>query len=288
MIRVGTRDSGLALAQTNIFIRTAAAHTDTVMTVKTIKTAGDTDQTTDLKDMGGYGAFVRELDNALIAEEIDISVNSMKDVPVFRDERIVIGAVLPRASCEDVVLPMRLDELPLGATIGSSSVRRAMIVHALRPDLNIKGLRGNLGTRLNKLDMGEYDAIILAKAGLDRLGIRRDMHVLSTDDFVPAPGQGAIAAVCRSGDDDIISILKKVDDADTRMETQAERTIMKIMGGICSSPIGINAKRDGGKLIIKAVFFDGTVLRKCNSAIPLDHSISDLERIAAELKGVSE
>ena len=283
---IGTRDSRLALAQTDIFIKTVAAHVHKEMKIKKIKTSGDTDQISDLKDMGGYGAFVRELDNALMAREIDISVNSMKDVPVLRDPGITIGAVLPRASCEDVILPMSLDELPRGAVVGSSSVRRSVIINNIRPDLEVRGLRGNLDTRLRKLDGGEYDAIILAKAGLERLDVRRKMHTLSMDTFVPAPAQGAIAIACRSSDHETIDILKKVDDINTRTETQAERAIMKIMGGICSSPIGINAKREKGELRIRAVFFDGTVLRKCDTRIPADYAVSDLERIAAKLKGV--
>jgi len=283
---IGTRDSRLALAQTDLFIELASPHSGAEMKIKKIKTAGDIDQRSDLKDMGGYGAFVRELDNALLAREIDVSVNSMKDVPVLRDPKITIGAVLPRASCEDVILPMRLDELPHGAVVGSSSVRRSVILNNIRPDLEIKGLRGNIDTRLRKLDEGGYDAIILAKAGLERLGIDREMHSLSIDEFVPAPAQGAIAVACRSSDSEAIDILRKVDDADTRAETQAERAIMKIMGGICSSPVGINAKKEKNGLRIRAMFFDGTVLRRCDKVIRLDHSVSDLERIAAELKGI--
>jgi len=281
---IGTRGSRLALAQTDIFIRTAAAHSDISMTVKTIKTAGDTDQMSDLKDIGGYGAFVRELDNALIAGEIDASVNSLKDMPVFRGPEITIGAVLPRASCEDVILPMRISELPQGAAVGSSSVRRTMILKSMRPDLEIRGLRGNIDTRLSKLDRGDYDAIILAKAGLERLGIEREMHTLSIDEFVPAPGQGAIAVACRSSDKDAVDILQKTDDADTRAETHAERALMRIMGGICSSPIGINAKKEDSGLRIRAVFFNGAVLRRCDTVVPLHYIVTDLEEIAAELK----
>jgi hydroxymethylbilane synthase len=256
------------------------------MKIKKIKTTGDVDQTSELKDIEGYGAFVRELDNALLANEIDISVNSLKDVPVFRGPEIAIGAVLPRAPGEDVILPMRIEDLPIGAVVGSSSVRRSVILKDLRPDLKIEGLRGNIDTRLRKLDAGNYDAIILAKAGLERLGIKREMHTLSLDQFVPAPGQGAIAVACRSSDHDILDLLGKVDDADTRAETQAERTTMKLVGGICSSPIGINAKRVANGLRVRGVFFDGKVFRKSDSVIPLDHDISDLERIAAELRGI--
>ena len=282
---IGTRESRLALAQTDIFMKLAAARSGTEMKIKTIKTSGDTDQTSDLKDMGGYGAFVRELDNALLKKEIDVSVNSMKDMPVFRDPEITIGAVLPRASCEDVILPMRIDELPQGAVVGSSSVRRSVVLKIMRPDLEVRALRGNIDTRLKKLDNGGYDAIILAKAGLERLGITREMHSLSVDVFVPAPAQGAIAVACRSSDKDAIDLLWKVDDADARAETQAERAIMKIMGGICSSPVGINAKKEKDGLRVRGMFFDGAVLKKCDTAIPLNYTTSDLERIAAELGG---
>ncbi|MCL2149015.1 MAG: hydroxymethylbilane synthase [Methanomassiliicoccaceae archaeon] len=282
---VGTRDSRLALAQTEIFLTAVAAHSDAPMTVKKIKTSGDTDLTSDLKDIGGYGAFVRELDNALAAGEIDVSVNSMKDVPVLRGREIAIGAVLPRASCEDVILPMRIDELPIGSTVGSSSVRRSVILNSLRPDLKVKALRGNIDTRLGKLDRGEYDAIILAKAGMERLGIDREMHALSVDEFVPAPGQGAIAVACRASDKGALGMLERLDDADARAETQAERSIMRLMGGICSSPIGVNARKEAGRLRVRAVFHDGSVLRRVDTVLPCGYAEPDLERIASGLRG---
>jgi len=281
----GTRDSRLALAQTDIFVKAAAEHSDKKIVIKKIKTAGDTDQTSELKDIGGYGAFVRELDNALIEGDIDVSVNSMKDVPILRGTGIEIGAVLPRASCEDVVLPMRLEDLPRGAVVGSSSVRRSVILKSLRPDLEVRGLRGNIDTRLGKLDRGDYDAIILARAGLERLGIEREMHPLPVDEFVPAPGQGAIAVACRSSDDDALDLLGKIDDKVTRTETEVERSLMRLMGGICSSPIGINAKKEGGGLRLRAVFFDGAVLRRHDSIISQDPTEDELNEVAKELRG---
>jgi len=282
---IGTRDSRLALAQTDIFMELMAAVSDEKMEVKAVKTSGDIDQTTELKDMGGYGAFVRELDNALLAGDIDVSVNSMKDMPVFRGTEIIIGAVLPRAPVEDVILPMRIEDLPYGAVVGSSSVRRNFILKSVRPDLEVVGLRGNIDTRLRKLDSGKYDAIILAKAGLERLGIRREMHTLELDDFVPAPGQGAIAIACRSSDEKIVETLGKIDDKDARTETEAERKIMRIMGGICSSPIGINAKKQEDGLRIRATFFDGETIRKYDSVLSAKYKLSELEHIAAILKG---
>jgi len=280
----GTRGSKLAMAQTDIFVKMMTPYS-IAPEIRTIRTSGDADQFSDLKDIGGYGAFVRELDNSLLAGEIDVSVNSMKDVPVLGNPKITIGAVLKRASCEDVIIPTPIDELPRGAVVGSSSVRRTAILRSVRPDLDIKGLRGNIDTRLEKLDAGNFDAVILAKAGLERLGIEREMHVLDPNVFVPAPGQGAIAVACRASDRDTVELLRKVDDADSRSETEAERSIMRIMGGICSSPIGINAKKEGDELMINAVSFDGANVRRYNSPIPADHTVSDLRNIAAALRG---
>jgi hydroxymethylbilane synthase len=285
---IGTRGSRLAVAQTYLFARTLTSCAKTTLEIRRMKTSGDIDQITDLKNMGGYGAFVRELDDALMTEEIDVSVNSMKDVPVARNNKIEIGAVLERASCEDVILPMRLDELPIGAVIGSSSVRRAAVIRSVRPDIEIRGLRGNIDTRLNKLDSGGYDAIILAKAGLERLEIKREMHTLSIDEFVPSPGQGAIAVACRAKDEEVIDILETVDDADARLETETERTIMKIMGGICSSPIGINAKKENNRLRVRAMYLNGTEIYRSDSNIPVKHTFADLKRIADELKGIGK
>ena len=279
----GTRGSRLALAQMNLFANAMAEHS-VILKIRVIRTSGDMDLLSDLKDIGGYGAFVRELDNAILAKEIDVSVNSMKDIPVMVNPEISIGAVLQRASCEDVIIPMSIDELPYGAVVGSSSVRRTAILRNMRPDLDIRGLRGNIDTRLNKLGKGEYDAIILSKAGLDRLGIKSEMHILDISEFVPAPGQGAIAIACRSSDTETMELLNKVDDFGARTETEAERMIMRIMGGICSSPIGINAKTEVGGLRIRAVFLDSAGIRRYDSVIPMEYTLGDLQEVANVLK----
>lgn len=283
---IGTRDSRLAIAQTDLFIRAMRiAHPEISTDVVEIKTSGDLDLTSNLDELNGYGAFVRELDSALISGSIDVSVNSMKDVPILRNDDVSIPAVLPRASVEDVMLPIPLEELHEGAMVGSSSVRRTAFLRQLRPDVRVVPLRGNVNTRLEKLDSGEYDAIILAKAGLERLGIEREMHIIDTDIMVPAPAQGAIAIACRSGDMAVMRILSDVNHKDTFDEVTLERKIMRAMGAGCSSPVGIYAKRTDGGFRLKAMHsMSGTILRSFRT-LPANYSESDVEKVAEELGG---
>lgn len=255
---IGTRESKLAVRQTDIFIE-ALKRVDSGIgcTVRNMKSLGDIDQVSPLNMLDDIGAFVRELDDALMRGDIDVSVNSMKDIPILMSPRLTIGAVLPRDDVRDVCLPCPLEDLPEGAVVGTSSVRREHIIRDIRPDLRIKQIRGNIHTRLGKLDAGEYDAIILAKAGLDRMGIERPMSVLDKSVFVPAPAQGTIAAECRSDDAATIGILGRLNDPRTASEVTAERYIMKRLGAGCSSPVGINAEIAGGRMRIRAVSFAG-------------------------------
>jgi hydroxymethylbilane synthase len=281
---IGTRESGLALRQTDIFLRAAkGVMPNESFTVVKMKSGGDIDQSSALQ---GFGMFVRELDAALLDGSIDASVNSMKDVPILPEEGLCIPAILPRDAVEDVILPLPISELPAGATVGTSSLRRAAIVGSVRPDLNVAPLRGNIHTRLDKLDAGRYDAIILARAGLDRMGIDRDMHVLDPDVFIPAPAQGAISISCRSNDMKTIEKLIRLDDKTTRIETAAERAVMRMMGAGCTSPIGVNAKCAGDALTVRAVFFgsDGIPVRT-SRIIPCDFTDDDISPIAAALGG---
>ena len=164
-MRIGTRGSALALKQTELFIESLqgkypAQHCETVI----IRTKGDVDTQTPLQEMGGFGAFVRELNNCLLDYEVDVSVNSLKDMPVIPQDGVIIAAVLPRVPVEDVIIPCNLDELPSGARVGTSSVRRTAMIKKIRPDLVTEDIRGNINTRLDKLRKGNYDAIILARA----------------------------------------------------------------------------------------------------------------------------
>lgn len=284
---VGTRESKLAMRQTQIFLDLAREqHPETEFTIKGMKSSGDLDLTSSLDELQGFGAFVRELDAALLSGAIDVAVNSMKDMPIQMPDGICIPAVLPRAAAEDVLIPCSLDELHAGAVVGTSSIRRAAMLKSLRPDLNTAQLRGNIQTRISKLENGEYDAIILAKAGLDRMSIQHKMSVLSIDDFIPAPAQGAIAVTCRSDKPDVISILRCINDQSTLTEVTVERGLMRLMGAGCSSPIGINAKLSSKNIRVRAISFEYSEIPiKIDVTIPIDYTKQDLFLIASSLKG---
>ena len=284
---VGTRESKLAMRQTEIFQQLMAERNpEEKVEVISMKALGDIDLTSPLNEMSGVGAFVRELDEAMLQHKIDASVNSLKDIPTKMADGLTVVAIFERDSPEDVILPCPLEDLPKGAKVGTSSVRRMRLIQSIRPDIQITQLRGNIHTRLNKLDNGDYDAIILAKAGLERMGIDRPMHTMDKKVFIPAPGQGTIAVECRSDDEKNIELLKKLDHAETRAAVDAEREIMRIMGAGCSAPVGINAEVDGDKIVIGAIAFDYTPEpRKVETTIPLKHDAQVLQDIADYLTG---
>ena len=288
-MRIGTRDSALAMRQTEIFTKALERIDNNIrFDVMCIKSSGDLDLTSPLDELESTGAFVRELDDALLRKDIDASVNSLKDVPTSLRNGLTLGAVLARDDPADVILPCRLEELPEGATVGTSSVRRRSLLHYLRPDLKIKNLRGNIQTRLDKLDCDKYDAIILAKAGLDRMGIERSAFRLDPQIFIPAPAQGAIAIECRSDDEHTLNLVSSIDDHITRIETGAEREIMRIVEAGCSSPIGIYAKEENGALRITGVSFaDGIEPTRINCLIPMNYTEIDLIAVADSLRGAS-
>ena len=253
-MRVGTRESKLAMRQTEIFCRRMEEVNPGIeCEVVGIKSLGDIDLTSPLNQMSATGAFVRELDDAMLRGEIDCTVNSLKDIPIDVAPGLSVAAVFPRDAVEDVILPCHLEELPAGARVGTSSVRRVEMLREVRPDLDVVPLRGNIHTRLRRLDDGDFDAIILAKAGLDRMGIDRPMAVLDKYRFIPAPAQGVIAVECRSDDSATLEAVRRLDDRRTRLETGVERGIMKMMGAGCSSPVGINAEADGDTVRVRAV-----------------------------------
>lgn len=284
---VGTRESKLAMRQTEIFIkRLQESCVGTQCEIVAIKSLGDKDLKSPLNGMSAVGAFVRELDDALLRKDIDVSVNSFKDIPTTLRQGLKIGAVLERDSPEDVILPCPLEELPEGAVIGTASVRREHILRHIRPDLKINQLRGNIHTRLSKLDSGEYDAIVLAKAGLERMGIDRPAFILDPDIFIPAPAQGTIAIECRDDDEETKSKLLKVNDYISRLETGAERGIMKFMGAGCSSPVGINAKYQGDEIRVRAISFTYTPEPVyVDTTIPEAYIMDELLDIADYLTG---
>ncbi len=286
-MRVGTRESKLAMRQTEIFCeRMSELNPDVQCDVVGLKSLGDIDLTSPLDKMAATGAFVRELDEAMKQDRIDCSVNSLKDIPIDVDPELTIVAIFPRDSDEDVILPCPLEDLPEGARVGTASVRRRNMLMEVRPDLVIENLRGNIHTRLKRLDDGDFDAIILAKAGLDRMGIGRPMHVLDKASFVPAPAQGAIAVECRKDDADVVAALRKLDHMPTRIAVGVERGIMKLMGAGCSSPVGINAVVDGDIVHVRAVSYGYTdEPRRVEKDLPCDYVMDELLDIADYLTG---
>ena len=286
-MRVGTRESRLAMRQTEIFCAGMAEADPSVgCEVVGMKSLGDIDLKSPLNQMSATGAFVRELDDAILRGDIDCSVNSLKDIPIDVAPGLRIAAVFPRDSVEDVILPCPLEDLPEGAKVGTSSVRRVEMLREARPDLDIVPLRGNIHTRLDRLDNGDFDAIILAKAGLDRMGIERPMAVLDPKVFIPAPAQGVIAVECRSDDTGTISSLRALDDAETRIAVGVERGIMKLMGAGCSSPVGINAEVMGDEVLVRAVSYGySDSPRRAEVTLAVDYVMDELLGIAEYLTG---
>lgn len=280
----GTRESNLAMAQTVEFKRRfEEAYPDLTCEIRGITSTGDIDLKTHLKDMGGAGVFVRELDDALVRGAIDVTVNSLKDIPTVMDPRLTVAAVLPRADVRDAVIPVPLEDVKDGSGLGTSSVRREKMFGEYRPGINLKPIRGNMNTRLGKLASGDYDAIVMAKAGLDRLGITENVHPLSKEQFVPAAGQGAIAIECRADDAETIRLLGKLNDKKTYTEVKAERDILRLMNAGCSSPIGINAEVIGDEIRIIAVSYVNADPIKIDTTFSLSEVESGVRQVADQL-----
>jgi hydroxymethylbilane synthase len=265
-IVIGTRGSQLALWQA-YFVRDALSRIapDIVAELKTIKTEGDRDTNAPVAQLSGKGVFIKEIEDALLAGEVDMAVHSMKDVPTQIPEGLAIAAVCEREDVRDAVLCRHgktLADLPAGARIGTSSLRRQAQLKHYRPDLEIAMLRGNLNTRVRKLDEGLYDAILLARAGLVRLGwASRITETLSTDIALPAVAQGAVGVECRRGDEKIVALLGKLNHPITRAAIDAERALLGEMEGGCQVPIGAWARLDGGKFVLEAcvLSLDGAI-----------------------------
>ncbi len=245
---IGTRGSKLAILQTEkVCERLRALGLD--YEIKSVQSLGDVITDRGLYEMPSEGVFVKKLDTMLLTDKIDIAVHSMKDIPLERDERLETSAVLPRDSPYDVLVSKySLADMPEGAVIGTSSVRRRYqflnYTEKKSVKVKIKDIRGNVDTRIEKFRRGEYDGIILAEAGLERLNLDIEYERLDCDPFVPSPGQGIIAIVTRKGSEES-EILKAVDDAKTRVEAEAEKEVLKVMGGGCSLPVGVHARCKG-------------------------------------------
>src|SRR5579884_3280923 len=235
-LTIGTRGSRLALIQTQI-VQAAleAVHPDMKVGVLPITTRGDVVLDRPLSAIGGKGLFINEIEDALRRGEIDVAVHSAKDLPTEMPDDMVLAAFLQRANPRDAVIGLRLDQIPAGAIVGTGSARRASQLHHLRPDLTLADLRGNVDTRLRKLQEGQYDAIILAAAGLERMGLSDHIaEYLEPTTMIPAVAQGAIAVEIRADDIATQALFSAIDDAATRVAVTAERAFLAALGGGCS------------------------------------------------------
>lgn len=268
---IGTRTSKLALWQANSVadaIKKAFPYID--VSLHPIITTGDTVLNLPMDKIGGKGLFTQELESSILNGEIDLAVHSLKDMPIELPPGLCIGAVMPRENPQDGFISLRygsIDELPYGARVGTSSLRRRAQLLYYRPDLHISALRGNIDTRLRKLETENLDAIILAVAGLKRLGCEdRVTEEMSFDLFLPAAGQGALAVEARANDEEVLGILRVLQDEPTYMAVTAERSFLRVIGGGCQVPIGVYAACDHQRLAIQAVILDTAGTRALRSA----------------------
>ncbi len=266
MIRIGSRGSRLALWQAG-HIADELHRLGCETRIEIVRTAGDRMQEAWPPAAPGKGIFTREIEEALLAGGIDLAVHSLKDLPTELDERFTLAAIPPRADPRDALVSFQyasLEEIPPGATVGTGSQRRQAQLRALRPDLRCMEFRGNVDTRLKKMEQGGADALIAAAAGLDRL--RRTewiRHRFSPEVMCPAPGQGALAIQCRAGDAAALAAAQPLDHADTRRAVTAERLCLAALGGGCREPIGAYCYRDGEEFSMVAAAADagGAMLR---------------------------
>ena len=269
VLKIGTRQSLLALWQSNhIAACLRKQYPDCEVVLKKIVTKGDRILDVPLAQIGGKGLFTKEIEEDLLSGEVDLAVHSLKDMPTVLPEGLCLTAITERANVGDAFVSNKYNsfaELPLGAVVGTSSLRRKAQLLAARPDLTIRDLRGNVDTRLRKLDEGLYDAIILAAAGLERLGHGdRIKAVIPSSVCLPAVGQGALAIECRTKDAEVRQMLDFLNDVPTVYATNAERAFLGLLEGGCQVPIGVHADVEGDKIKIEAIIaaLDGsTVLR---------------------------
>ena len=262
-LRIGTRGSALALWQAN-HVRDRLVSAGAQVEIATIKTSGDRFQQASVGQIGLKGVFIKELEDALLDERVDLAVHSMKDVPTEIPRGLDFPAILERQDVRDCLVSRdggKLENLPPQARVGTSSLRRAAQLRRFRPDLTVLELRGNVDTRLKKLERGDYDAIVLAKAGLDRLGWSEKITEVIPPEFsLPAVGQGAIGVECRAADEEVRALLARFDHAETRCGVEAERALLAELEGGCQVPLGAWGRIEEGKLVLDACVLsaDGT------------------------------
>ena len=285
MLTIGSRGSQLALWQAR-WIKGRLENLGETCRIEIIRTTGDKITDVPLAKVGTKGLFTKEIEEALLAGAIDLAVHSMKDLPTLVPDGLTVAAIPEREDARDALLGRKLADLPPGCKVGTSSLRRAAQLRALRPDLEVEPVRGNLDTRLRKLDEGRYTAIVLAAAGLKRMGWDdRIAEILSISYMCPAVGQGALAIETRADGGPAHEICGKLDHAATRVAVTAERALLAALGGGCQVPIGAYAAAEGGELNLTAVVAtpDGARLIRRNAAGP-EGSAEELgSQLGAEL-----
>lgn len=253
MLTIGSRGSKLALWQAE-WVARRLGEFGYATRIEIIKTTGDKITDVALSKVGGKGLFTKEIEEALLARTIDLAVHSMKDVPTELPAGLTLGAVSARQDPRDAVVGRPLGQLPAGAKVGTSSLRRAAQLRLLRPDLAIENIRGNVDTRLRKLDEGRYDAVILACAGLKRLGLEdRIAEPLPVDVMIPAVGQGALGIEIRDEDGPAAEACRRLEDPATRTAVLAERAFLAALGGGCQVPVGAHAQVAGATVALEAI-----------------------------------
>lgn len=289
-IRIGTRGSLLALQQSGM-IKEALERLrpDISVSLEIIRTTGDKITDVPLAKVGGKGLFVKEIEDALLDGSVDIAVHSMKDVPAELPEGLEIGAVPEREDPRDALIIRRgkdMADLPRGAVIGTSSLRRSAQILKIRPDFEVRMLRGNLETRLRKLEEGQYDAIILAAAGLRRMGWQERITMfLDPAVFIPAIGQGALGIEARTGDERVRGVIGPLNHPESAAAVRAERSLLKELEGGCQVPIGGHARISGDtiELVGLVASLDGREVFRSNLSARIEDAVELGKRVAAEL-----
>lgn len=286
-MKVGTRGSSLALAQTKGIIKDLSKFTTEQIEIKVIKTTGDKIQDSQLYNLDAKGIFTRELDKALLEEEVDFAVHSLKDLPTELDGDLQIVAVPPRESPQEALISnYSWDELPEGASLGTSSLRREAFCNLYRKKVSIKPIRGNIDTRIRKVESGEYDATLMAVAGLRRLGLAHHIQEsFSIDYFTPAAGQGALAIVARK-DSPVSPVLKSINHLTSSQEVLAEKKVLYELGVGCQWPLGACARADGDLMDLYCALLtkEGEVLSRISVRGPLKDA-EEVGRQAAKIIG---
>lgn len=289
-LRIATRKSALALWQANhVQALLREAHPGIEIELVKIVTEGDRILDRPLSQIGGKGLFLKELERSMLNGNSDLAVHSMKDVPASMADGLVLDAVLPRANPYDALVSRDnrlLADLPAGSNVGTSSLRRKSQLLALRPDLKVTDLRGNVDTRLRKLDEGQYDAIILACAGLQRLGLGdRISETLQLPDWLPASTQGIIGLQCRQDDEHTRSLIKPLADSDTMVVASAERAVAQVLEATCQVPLAVHAVLADGRVKLKSMVSspDGKQSVEAEGEAPAAEAVALGERAAADL-----